>query len=95
MIVIRNVDSTGSECDQKIYCNIACFDHEINWTDSGNPHDSNGSDPHETLKWFAELEQFTVYENEHIIPNSHYPTIEDFISEDFKEYCNSCQIELN
>ena len=66
MIVIRNVDSTGSECDQKIYCDIACFDHEINWTDSGNPHDSNGSDPHETLNWFAELEQFNVYENEHI-----------------------------
>jgi len=95
MIVIRHLDNTNSECDQEIYCDIACFDHAINWTDSGNPHDSNENDPHEALKYFAELKQFNVYENEHIIPNSHYPTIEDFLSEDSKEYCNGCKNELN
>ena len=88
MIVIRHLDSTGNECDQRIYCEIACF--SVDWTNRTLKIESS----YEALNQIAESNQFNVYENEHIIPNSHWPTIEDFLSEDYQEYCYNCGQQL-
>tara|TARA_R100000458_G_scaffold35768_1_gene33161 strand:- start:214 stop:495 length:282 start_codon:yes stop_codon:yes gene_type:complete len=93
MIVIRHLDSTGSECDQQIYCDIACFG-VVRFGDWTN-HTLKIQSSYDALNKIAESDQFNVYEDEHIIPNSHYPTIEDFLSEDSQEYCYSCKEELN
>ena len=96
MIVIRNLDSSGNECDQEIYCDIACFS-VVRFRDEITESEEVGiinqeiiESSYEALNQIAESEQFNDYENEHIIPNSHYPTIEDFLSVDSQEYCYSC-----
>ena len=97
MIVIRHLDNTNSECDQEIYCDIACFGTVRfgDWKTNIKTATLKIESSYDALNQIAELKQFNVYEDEHIIPNSHYPTIEDFLSVDFKEYCNGCRNELN
>tara|TARA_Y100000401_G_scaffold48634_1_gene37817 strand:+ start:191 stop:484 length:294 start_codon:yes stop_codon:yes gene_type:complete len=97
MIVIRHLDNTNSECDQEIYCDIACFGTVRfgDWTTNIKTATLKIESVYDALNKIAESDQFNVYEDEHIIPNSHYPTIEDFLSEDSQEYCYSCKEELN
>ena len=96
MIVIRHLDSTGNECDQRIYCEIGCFEDSFksieNVLQIGRFNIRQSTNSH--LIELAKSNQFNVYENEHIIPNSHYPTIEDFLSVDYQEYCYNCGQQL-
>jgi len=96
MIVIRHLDSTGNECDQEIYCDIGCFEDSFksleNVLQIGRFNIRQSTKMH--LIQLAKSDQFNVYENEHIIPNSHWPTIEDFLSEDYEEYCYNCDEKL-
>ena len=87
MIVIRHLDNTNSECDQEIYCDIACFGTVRfgDWTTNIKTATLKIESVYDALNKIAESDQFNVYEDEHIIPNSHYPTIEDFLSVDSED----------
>jgi len=88
MIVLRDLDNNGNECDQELYCDIDCFGKvrygswKVNYR-------------YASLISLSESDKCNVYEDEHIIPNSHYPTINDFLSVDYSEYCYSCSTKLN
>ena len=96
MIVIRSLDNAGNECDQEIYCSFSCFaDIRIgNWRINIKTATWKIKSMYAALNKIAESPLYNVYENEHIIPNLHYPTIEDFLSEDYQEYCYVCEEKL-
>ena len=94
MIVLRDLDNNGDECDQEIYCDYRCFgDVRYPTWNVNNGYALAYLSRH--LFSLSESDKYNVYENEHLIPNSHYPTISDFLSVDYSEYCYSCKTKLN
>ena len=80
MIVVRFTDETGDLTgEQDIYCNNPCYPDFKGWLGRDDV-------------------QFEIYSDvivEHDNFDGLYPTIKDFISTDYEEYCKFCYKQLN
>jgi hypothetical protein len=85
MIVIRILDNeNSSECDQEIYCNNCYPIFKGKKYISNNPNMSTNN--------------FNIYSDsivEHDNFDGLWPTISDFLSEEYQEYCINCNQQLN